>query len=99
MKTKKNKIVYIALTAGTIHHGHIKLIESARTYGDIIIGLITDNAIAEYKRLPLLSFEQRKKILINFKGVKKVVAQKQWDYSHNIKKIKTDDLGINVPIS
>ena len=90
MKTKKNKIVYIALTAGTIHHGHIKLIESARTYGDIIIGLITDNAIAEYKRLPLLSFEQRKKILINFKGVKKVVAQKQWDYSHNIKKIKPD---------
>ena len=88
MKAKKNKTVYIGLTAGTIHHGHIKLIEVARSYGDIIIGLITDNAIAEYKRIPLLSFEQRKKILINFKGVKKVVIQKQWDYSQNIKKLK-----------
>ncbi len=88
MKAKKNKTVYIGLTAGTIHHGHIKLIEVARSYGDIIIGLITDNAIAEYKRIPLLSFEQRKKILVNFKGVKKVVVQKQWDYSQNIKKLK-----------
>jgi len=87
---KKTKIVYIALTADSIHHGHMKILEKAREYGDVTIGLITDDAIAEYKRLPYLHYDQRKKILANFKGVKKVVPQKEWDYSKNIKKIKPD---------
>ena len=58
---KKNKIVYIGLSADTVHHGHMKLIEKARHYGDILIGLITDKALAEFKRLPYLNYEQRKK--------------------------------------
>tara|TARA_B110000438_G_C15761066_1_gene627302 strand:+ start:256 stop:1566 length:1311 start_codon:yes stop_codon:yes gene_type:complete len=91
MKTKK-KLVYIALTADSLHHGHMKLLETARKYGDITIGLITDEAVAEYKRLPVLNYEQRKKILINFKGVTNIIPQKEWDYSNNIKKIKPDFL-------
>ena len=87
---KKNKIVYIGLSADTVHHGHMRLIEKARHYGDILIGLITDKALAEFKRLPYLNYEQRKKILINLKGVKKVVPQNQNDYSSNIRKYKPD---------
>ena len=83
-----NKFVYIGLTADSIHHGHINLIENAKKYGEIIIGLLTDKAVSDYKRLPLLSYEQRKKILMNIKGVNKVVAQNEWDYSLNIKKYK-----------
>ena len=82
------KLVYIGLTADTIHHGHINLIEKGRDYGEIIVGLLTDKAVSDYKRIPLLNFEQRKKILINIKGVKKVVPQDNWDYSINIKKYK-----------
>tara|TARA_B100000029_G_scaffold509958_1_gene600338 strand:- start:17582 stop:18889 length:1308 start_codon:yes stop_codon:yes gene_type:complete len=89
---KKNKTVYIALTADSLHHGHMNLIEKARKYGDIIIGLLTDKAVAEHKRLPYLNYEQRKRILINFKGVSKIVPQKEWDYSHNLKKIRPDYL-------
>ena len=88
----KKKTVYIALTADSIHHGHMRLIEKGRQLGDIIIGLISDKAVAEYKRLPFLNFLQRKKILINLKGVKKVVPQNEWDYSNNVKKIKPDYL-------
>ena len=58
---KKNKTVYIALTADILHHGHINLIEKARMYGEIIIGLLTDEAVADNKRLPYLNYEQRKK--------------------------------------
>ena len=58
---KKKKLVYIGLTADTIHHGHINLIESAREYGNIIVGLLTDKAVKDYKRMPLLTFDQRKK--------------------------------------
>ncbi len=82
------KLVYIGLTADTIHHGHINLIERGRDFGEIIVGLLTDKAVSDYKRIPLLNFEQRKKILINIKGVKKVVPQNDWDYSINIKKYK-----------
>tara|TARA_B100001123_G_C15317402_1_gene1026649 strand:+ start:369 stop:1679 length:1311 start_codon:yes stop_codon:yes gene_type:complete len=89
---KNRKTVYVALTADSIHHGHMKIIEKAREYGDIIIGLLTDQAVAEYKRLPYLNFQQRKKILINFKGVKKVIAQNEWDYSKNVNKLKPDFL-------
>ena len=86
------KTVYISLTADSIHHGHMKLFETARKYGDIIIGLLSDKAVAEYKRIPYLNFEQRKKILINFKGVKSVIEQNEWDYSKNIKNLKPDFL-------
>ena len=88
----KKKTVYIALTADSIHHGHMRLIEKGRQLGEITIGLISDKAVAEYKRLPFLNFLQRKKILINLKGVKKVVPQNEWDYSNNVKKIKPDYL-------
>jgi phosphoenolpyruvate phosphomutase len=87
---KKNKTCYIALTADTIHHGHMKLLEKAREFGDITIGLMSDSAVHEHKRIPYLNFEQRKKILTNFKGVKKVVKQDTWDYSQYIKKYKPD---------
>ena len=86
------KTVYISLTADSIHHGHMKLFETARKYGDIIIGLLSDKAVAEHKRIPYLNFEQRKKILINFKGVKSVIKQNEWDYSKNIKSLKPDFL-------
>ncbi len=87
---KKNKTVYLGLSADGVHHGHMKLLEKARKYGDIIIGLLTDKAISTYKRLPYLNYEQRKAILSNFKGVKKIVPQEIQDYSKNIKKYKPD---------
>ncbi len=84
------KKVYIALTADALHHGHMKLLEKGRSLGDVIVGLITDKVVSEYKRMPYLNFEQRKKILINFKGVTKVISQNEWDYSKNIRKIQPD---------
>ena len=90
MKKNNKKSVYIALAADSIHHGHMNLIEVGRKYGEIIIGLITDSAIAEYKRIPYLNFNQRKKILSNLRGVSKVVPQNEYDYSKNILKLKPD---------
>ena len=85
-----DKKIYLGLTADSLHHGHINLLEKARKYGKIIVGLLTDKALANYKRLPLLSFEQRKQIIENFQGVYKVIPQDEWDYSENLKKVKPD---------
>ncbi len=76
--------------ADIIHRGHLNIIKNARKYGEIIIGLFTDSAIAEYKSLPLISYNQRFDIIKNINGVKKVVAQKTWDYTSNLNKIKPD---------
>ena len=87
---QKQKTVYIGLSGDGLHHGHMKLLEKAREYGDIIVGLLTDKAITTFKRLPYLNYDQRKEVLINFKGVKKIVPQNIHDYSQNIKKYKPD---------
>jgi len=84
------KKVYVAMSADLIHLGHLNIIKNARKLGDVIVGLLTDSAIASYKRLPYLTYEQRKTIVENIVGVKKVVPQKTLDYLPNLKKIKPD---------
>ena len=66
------KSVYISLSADTLHHGHMKLIEEGRKYGKIIIGLLTDKAISEFKNIPYLKYDQRKKYYLTLKELKKL---------------------------
>ena len=82
--------VYIAMSADVLHQGHINIINEGKKYGDVIIGLLTDKAIASYKRLPILSYDERKVIFENLKGVTEVVPQNTLDYSENLNAIKPD---------
>lgn len=84
------KKVYVGMSADMIHPGHLNIIKEASKLGDVIIGLLTDKAIASYKRLPTLKFEQRKIIIENIKGVSEVLAQDELDYTVNLRKIKPD---------
>lgn len=86
----KFKTVYVAMSADLIHPGHLNIIRNARRLGDVIIGLLTDSAIASYKRLPCLTYEQRKAVVENIVGVKKVVPQRTLDYVPNLRKLKPD---------
>jgi phosphoenolpyruvate phosphomutase len=90
MKNKKSKKVYIGMSADLIHQGHLNVIAEGRILGKVIIGLLTDEAIASYKRLPLIAFNERKLIVENLKGVEKVVPQTSLDYASNLKAIKPD---------
>jgi phosphoenolpyruvate phosphomutase / 2-hydroxyethylphosphonate cytidylyltransferase len=82
------KTVYIGMSADLIHPGHLNVIEAGRKLGRVIIGLLTDKAIASYKRVPYLNFEQRKVIIENITGVSEVIAQETLDYTANLQKIK-----------
>ncbi len=84
------KKVYIAMSSDIIHEGHIKIIKKARELGTLIVGVLTDDAIASYKGLPLFSYFQRKTIVENIKGVKEVVPQDTLDYVPNLMRIKPD---------
>ena len=88
--TEPHKTVYVGMSADLIHPGHINIIDIARAYGEVTVGLLTDEAIASYKRLPSLSFEHRKKIVENLKGVSHVVAQETLDYVSNLEQLKPD---------
>ena len=84
------KRVYIGMSADIVHPGIINIITEGAKYGDIIVGLLTDKAIAEYKRLPYLNYEQRKAVILNIKGVIEVVPQEDWDYVPNLLNYKPD---------
>lgn len=85
-----NKKVYLGMVADIMHPGLINIINEGATHGDVIIGLFTDKAVAEHKRLPFLTYEQRKQVVENIKGVSEVVPQNEWSYIPNLRKLKPD---------
>ncbi|MCL2128779.1 MAG: phosphoenolpyruvate mutase [Treponema sp.] len=85
-----SKRVYVGMSVDLIHHGHINIITEAAKYGEVTIGLLTDKAIASYKRLPFLDFENRKIIVESIKGVKQVIPQEELNYVPNLIKLKPD---------
>lgn len=88
--------IYLGMSADLLHPGHLNIISEARKIveknggGEIIIGLLTDKAIASYKRLPYMTYEQRKIVVENVKGVTQVIPQETLDYVPNLLKIKPD---------
>ncbi len=89
-KKKTKKRVYVGMSADIIHPGHLNIIREAKKLGEVTVGLLTDAAIASYKRLPYLSYEQRKEIVENLVGVSEVVPQETLDYIPNLTKLKPD---------
>ena len=85
---KKKNIVYVGLSADILHEGHINILKIANTYGDVIVGLLTDEAIVSYKNIPYLDFSKRKIVLENIKYVKKVIPQNTLDYVSNLNIVK-----------
>lgn len=85
-----SKTVYVGMSADLVHPGHLNVIAKAAELGNVTVGLLTDAAIASYKRLPFMTFEQRKIVIENIKGVDNVVAQETLDYVPNLEHIKPD---------
>jgi len=84
------KTVYVAMATDLFRSGHINIINQAAKYGKVIVGVLTDEAIATYKRPPIIEIEERIKIISNFKGVGRVVTQKSLDYTENLIELKPD---------
>jgi phosphoenolpyruvate phosphomutase len=84
------KTVYLGMRGDIVHPGIINIIREGSKLGELTVGLLTDSAIASHKRLPYLSYEQRKDVIENIKGVAKVVPQEEWSYVPNLRKYKPD---------
>ncbi len=88
--TSRRPVVYVGMSADLIHPGHINVLRHAAQLGEVVVGLLTDKAIASYKRVPHMTFEQRRTVVENLKGVSKVVPQETLDYVPNLEKIRPD---------
>lgn len=73
-----------------MHPGLINIITEGAGYGDLTVGLFTDKAIASHRRLPYMTYEQRRQVVENIKGVARIVPQDEWSYVPNLCKYKPD---------
>lgn len=84
------KTAYVGMSADLVHPGHLNIIREAAKLGDVVIGLLTDEAIASYKRVPYMQFEQRRQVIEAIKGVTRVVPQATLDYVPNLEALRPD---------
>lgn len=84
--------VYVGMSADVVHPGHLNILRKASELGRVTVGLLTDKAIASYKRLPHMTFEQRKEIVSSIRWVENVIAQETLDYTSNLEIIRPDYL-------
>lgn len=86
----KEKIVYTSMCCDFVHVGHIRIINQSLKYGKLVVGLMTDEAICSYKRVPMLSYDKRKEVVESIKGVWKVIPQNTLSYKENLLMLKPD---------
>ena len=84
------KTAYVAISTDLFHSGHVNIINQAAKLGKVTVGVLTDEAIATYKRPPILGITERTEILSNFKNVDTVVVQSSLDYTENLRKYKPE---------
>lgn len=82
--------VYLGMIGDIIHPGITNIVGEAAKRGEVLVGLFTDKAIASHKRLPYLSYEQRRQVVESLKGVSRVVPQDEWSYVPNLRKYRPD---------
>lgn len=87
---RKKKLVYIPMAADILHPGHLNIIREGQKLGEVVIGLLTDRAIASYKKVPYMKYEERLEVIKNVKGVDRVIPQTALDYRPNLRKLKPD---------
>ncbi len=83
---QEKELVYVPMVADLLHPGHIHILKTAAAYGKVLVGLFTDEAVASYKRVPYMTYAQRKAVVEQIKGVSMVVPQESRDYEQNLRK-------------
>jgi len=90
LKEVENRTVYMCFSTDLIHGGHIEIIRKARRLGKLIVGVLSDEAVASYKRFPLVPCTERMRLFENITGVTRVVEQKTLSYRENIETYRPD---------
>lgn len=84
------KKVYVAISSDIVHDGILNIVSQASKLGEVTVGVVSDEAISAYKRVPLLDLKTRKRVYENIKGVSRVVEQVTLSYKENLLELKPD---------
>lgn len=90
MGERKEKVVYVAMAGDLLHAGHINILKHARAYGRVVVGLLSDGAIAQMEEAPFLSYEQRKAVVENLELVDEIIMQETPSYRGNLLALRPD---------
>ena len=90
------KIVYAYVVADLIHVGHLQALENAKAIagkdGQLIVGVLTDEATMEKKKRPTIKFEERIRMIKALKCVDLAVMQDTYSPLRNVRKIRPNIL-------
>lgn len=82
--------VYTCFSTDVIHEGHLNIINKATEYGEVIVGVLSDEAMVRFDRFPTISFEERMEMVRKIPNVSKVIPQTEVMYDHVIREIHPD---------
>ena len=86
----EKRTVYMSFSTDILHSGHMAILKKAACIGKLTVGVLSDNAVASYKRFPLIPYEERKELLKNIQCISKVIEQSELSYKENLLKLKPD---------
>jgi len=90
------KLVYSYYVLDIVHKGHLLMMKNAKAIagkdGKLIVGILTDEAVMEKKKRPILPFEERVELANSIEYVDVVVAQETYSPLPNVRRIKPDIL-------
>lgn len=87
----EKKVVYTSGTFDMLHVNHLRMIEYARALGDIlIVGVNTDELVAQYKSTPIVPFEERIALIRALRWPDIVIPQHSLSHSDKVSKLKFD---------
>lgn len=84
------KKVYTCFCTDVIHEGHMNILKRASEYGDVYVGVLSDEAMVGFNRFPTISLEQRMEIVRETGLVKKVLIQRDVMYDQILSEVKPD---------
>lgn len=87
---KEEPTVYVGMCADILHTGHVNILKEAAKHGTVVVGLLTDKAMASYKRVPYMKYDDREEVLQQLCVVGQIIPQDTLDYTPNLRKIKPD---------
>lgn len=84
------KKVYTCFCTDVIHDGHRNIINEARKYGEVIVGVLADAAMVRFNRFPTVNFEERVAMVKEIEGVSQVIVQEDIMYDKVLNDLKPD---------
>ncbi len=82
--------VYTCFCTDVIHDGHLNILREAKKYGEVIVGVINDEAMVRFNRFSTISMDERIKLVEELSEVSRVVVQNDIMYDHIIEELHPD---------